>query len=691
MANLVSPGVSVTVTDESMFIPAAASTVPLFFIATADEKTRIDGVTPAAGTYEYDTVRTITSVKQSLDLFGVPRFIEDSAGNQHHGDARNEYGLFAINQFLGVGNLAYVVRANVNLNDNITDVRNMWDRKVQESSYILENLINAYMNEHNATNGYYPSTPGTAGFQTVDFGGVLVGTNAAGIAADGTYTISVTVDGGVTQTVSVALTTAATVNDVIAALNVATADASVTLVNGNLRFTSHTTGETSTIAVADGATNPLFVQLGTATIIPAVPGTPSPYKQTVTSSELISMAEESMAHVFASFSFRNTHDTFMDDVTVDPLLVFANGYSQPSTADYLGFDGFVADWANGGFGSVVPAEFTAQEAANMLISVADDYKFTREFRTYTSLGANDSARRVAITTALQATVNMNQEIRSENYEYNLILCPGYPEIADEMLALVADINDEALVIGDTPMDKDPEQLVAWAGTTDRQSSTHIAYYYPHSLASNIDGKNVLVSSSGTALRTITYSDNVSQLFFAPAGTRRGLVTGVSNVGYVSGQLGGPARFEETHLNLGQRNDMYKYFTNINPIVFIPGRGIIVMGQKTSAPDASALDRINVSRLIKYIKRQLRKNTLSFVFEPNDQLTRDNIKAVVENFLGDLVVKRGLYDFAVLCDESNNTPDRIDRNELYVDIALKPTKAAEFVYIPIRVVATGADI
>lgn len=116
-----------------------------------------------------------------------------------------------------------------------------------------------------------------------------------------------------------------------------------------------------------------------------------------------------------------------------------------------------------------------------------------------------------------------------------------------------------------------------------------------------------------------------------------------------------------------------------------------MGQKTSASVPSAMDRVNVSRLMKYIKRQLRRYTLSFLFEPNDQLTRNNLKAVVDGFLGDLIVKRGLYDFATICDESNNTPDRIDRNEMYIDVILKPVKAAEFIYIPIRIVATGASI
>ena len=266
-----------------------------------------------------------------------------------------------------------------------------------------------------------------------------------------------------------------------------------------------------------------------------------------------------------------------------------------------------------------------------------------------------------------------------------------------MVALSVDIQEEALVIADTPVEKTPDEIsnpgTGWAATTARQRSVHIAYYYPWALASNLDGVEVTVAPSGTALRTYAFSDNVSFLWFAPAGLRRGLITGVSNLGYVSGALGGPTEFVATALNLGQRDALYDSNNpagNINPLVFFPGQGFVVWGQKTSASAASAMDRVNVSRLIKYIKRQLRRNTLSFVFEPNDQLTRDNLKALVDNFLGDLIVKRGLYDFATVCDESNNTPDRIDRNEMYIDVALKPVKAAEFIYIPIRILSTGAE-
>lgn len=577
MANLVSPGVSVTVTDESFFIPAGARTVPLLFVASAAEKTQPDGITPAAGTYEHDVIRTVTSLKQSTELYGIPRFLEDTNGSPQHGDTRNEYGVFALNQFLGIGDLAYVIRANVNLNDDINSLRDVWDLKMQEAGFVLENLANQFLNEYNQSNGFVPMDVG--------------------------------------------------------------------------------------------------------------------YRVTITRTELLSLAATATVNVWDFSSFANSQASFSDDHTATPLDVFTNGYNNAPTGSYLGLAGIALDWETNSLGSTVGFEdqWTPSEAANTLLGASDDFKYTVEFLNETSLGANDAARRTAVVTALQASINSNTDIRSDIYEYNLVLCPGFYEVIDELLNLVVDISEEAMVIADTPFTMDPDDVVAWSATSQRKTSRNVAYYYPHGLASNLDGKNVFIAATGTALRTITYSDSVSELWFAPAGTRRGLVSGVDMVGYVSGTLGTPTTFVEVALNQGQRDNLYKYFTNFNPIVFFPTRGLLVWGQKTSAPDASALDRINVGRLVMYIKRQLRKNTMSFVFEPNDQLTRDNLKAMVDGFLGDLIVKRGLYDFATVCDESNNTPDRIDRNEMYIDIALKPVRAAEFIYIPIRIVATGAEI
>ncbi len=586
MAALISPGVSVTIVDESFYIPNTATTVPLFFIATADGKYQPDGVTLAAGTLESNTIRIVTSLKQSVELYGIPRFLSDSNGQQLHGDCRNEYGLFALNQYLSVGNYAYVVRADVNLNDNLLDVRDIWDTKVQEAAYVLENMANSFINNFNLANGYDPIDPG--------------------------------------------------------------------------------------------------------------------YKQTLNASEYNSLQTTAMANVWNTYTFTTLKPDFNDNHTAAPYKVYAAGYGSSPTGDFIGFDGMSSDWVTHGLGSIEPTEWTPSEAADGLINLANDFKYTTYFLNQTSLGANDAARRAAIVTSLQEAINLQTlgDITSESYEFNILACPGFPETTDELVNLNVVIEQEALVVGEVPMNLNPEAAVAWADNvygnrtdTPKAYKGHydLALYYPHGLASNLDGKDVYVAASGIAIKTITQSDNISELWFAPAGTRRGVVKGVSDVGYITGTLGSPTTFVPVALNKGQRDNMYKHFTNLNPITFFPTRGILIWGQKTQAPDASALDRVNVVRLLQYIKRSLRKNTMSFVFEPNDKLTRDNIKAMVDSFLSNLIVKRALYDFATVCDDSNNTPDTIDRNELYLDVALKPVRAAEFIYIPIRVVATGASI
>jgi phage tail sheath protein FI len=185
------------------------------------------------------------------------------------------------------------------------------------------------------------------------------------------------------------------------------------------------------------------------------------------------------------------------------------------------------------------------------------------------------------------------------------------------------------------------------------------------------------------LRTIVRSDEIAYPWLAPAGTRRGLVDNAARIGYVDSATG-----EFVTIATGQGVRDVLYTNNINPITFIPGVGIANYGNKTRAANPSALDRINVARLVAFIRGRLTEIAKTFVFEPNDQITRNEITNAITGLMQDLVVKRGIYDYLVVCDLSNNTPARIDRNELYVDIAIEPVKAVEFIYIPVRIKNTG---
>jgi len=617
MATLVSPGVSVTVINESFYIPAAAPTVPLLFVATRANKTQPDDVTPAAGTQESNIVRTVTSIGQSVQLYGVPYFWTDNAGNPFHGDARNEYGLFALNQFLGVGNVAYVVRANVDLTD------------------AAETFIGI-------------GVPVTSGGVFVGVGNGTIGSITATSAFVKPETISVIL------TSPTAFTVEGSVSGIIGFGTVGTpftsSKVNFTVTQGGTLFVA---GDYFDFDLVYAATTGPLVGNGTMTnISPLVDA----IAETITVDFTSSTAFTVEGSVSGPLGTGTVGTTFSDGTSHITFLITAG------TTPFLG-----------GIGG---SQFTLDLS---------------EINVFNPLGADDAAKRVAITTALSAAINSNTEVRSEIFEYNLIVAPGYPEVVDELLALSTDINDEAFVIADTPNNLNAEQTAAWAVTTGRKSGTSVAYYYPAGLASNLDGAEVTIAASGIALRTYAYSDQLSYVWFAPAGVSRGSVTGVARVGYVSGTLGQPTTFVELNLNNGQRDILYESYKNINPIVFFPGQGLIVWGQKTSAGAASALDRVNVVREVMYIKRSLRKGAFPFVFEPNDKITRDNLKAAADSFLNDVMAKRGLYDFVTLCDTSNNTPAVIDNNQLIMDVALKPVKAAEFIYIPIRVLSTGAQM
>ena len=148
-------------------------------------------------------------------------------------------------------------------------------------------------------------------------------------------------------------------------------------------------------------------------------------------------------------------------------------------------------------------------------------------------------------------------------------------------------------------------------------------------------------------------------------------------------------FVPVSLNEGQRDTLYN--VGINPIVYFTGAGLLNWGQKTRANAASAMDRINVARLVIYMRGQLDVLAKPYVFEPNDKITRDSLKGQVDQMLLELTGLRALYDSLSVCDTTNNTPATIDRNELHCSVFIKPVKAAEFIYIPITLKNTGASL
>jgi hypothetical protein len=273
--------------------------------------------------------------------------------------------------------------------------------------------------------------------------------------------------------------------------------------------------------------------------------------------------------------------------------------------------------------------------------------------------------------------------------------PNYPELQPNMVVLNADRGETGYIIGDTPMrlPADATAIQAWATNAAGATSTgeegcvtrntYLGLFYPSGITSDLSGNLVAVPSSHMMLRTFLRNDSVSYPWLAAAGTRRGTIDNATNIGYLDSATG---EFITIKTRVGIRDVLYINF--INPMVFFTGIGLLNYGNKTSFNSQSALDRTNVARLVAYIRRQLTIAARPFVFEPNDSITRQQIAAVVQSLFIDLVAKRGIYDYIVVCDESNNTPARIDRSELWIDVAIEPVKAAEFIYIPVRILNTG---
>ena len=305
------------------------------------------------------------------------------------------------------------------------------------------------------------------------------------------------------------------------------------------------------------------------------------------------------------------------------------------------------------------------------------------------------AQRQLIVQAMKSGIDTSLAAREEQAQFSLIAATAYPELMPNMVALSNERNNTLFVVGDTPMrlPNTGTALTAWATNNgglgfDNEdglvnASQYMATFYPSCQTTDLSGNPVVTAPSHMMMRTIIRSDAVSYPWFAPAGTRRGVVDNAIAIGYIDSQSG---EFQQINVGQGVRDVLYE--NDINPITFIPGVGITNFGNKTTTSITSALDRINVARLVAFLRGRLEEIGKLFLFEPNDTITRAEMTNAVNSLMIDLQAKRAIYDYLVVCDLSNNTPARIDRNEMWVDIAIEPVKAVEFIYIPLRIKNTG---
>ena len=208
-----------------------------------------------------------------------------------------------------------------------------------------------------------------------------------------------------------------------------------------------------------------------------------------------------------------------------------------------------------------------------------------------------------------------------------------------------------------------------------RNSSYAAMYHPWvQLGSPSLGRSVWVPPSVAVAGVYAFSDKVSHEWFAPAGLNRGTIDNATNV--------------QRKLTRSLRDDLYN--SNVNPIAQFPGQGVVIYGQKTLQKKSSALDRVNVRRLLIKLKKFIAGTSRFLVFEQNNTATRNRFLNIVNPYLEQVQSNSGLNVFKVVMDETNNTPDIVDRNQLYGQIFLQPTKTAEFIVLDFNVMRTGAS-
>jgi hypothetical protein len=266
---------------------------------------------------------------------------------------------------------------------------------------------------------------------------------------------------------------------------------------------------------------------------------------------------------------------------------------------------------------------------------------------------------------------------ADEFDINMVVTPGiirriHPTVTDRVIDMVESRQDAFYIADFVEVDKTIEDVVDQANQVD---TNYAATYYPW--VRTIDrNTNKLTSVPPSTLLPAVFAanDRLAAEWFAPAGLNRGGIIGAVNV--------------VNRLTHSERDDLYE--NKVNPIATFPGQGIVAYGQKTLQDRASALDRINVRRLLITVKKFVASTSRFLLFEQNTSETRNRFLNTVNPYFEAIQQRQGLFAFNVVMDESNNTPDVIDRNILAGQIFLQPAKTAEFIVIDFNILPTGAS-
>ncbi len=357
--------------------------------------------------------------------------------------------------------------------------------------------------------------------------------------------------------------------------------------------------------------------------------------------------------------------------------VFVSAVNRP-TPNYLDAAGIVGGVTAGAYSASLPrvgsGSFIGATGTNFEgISYAGGPKYYSDI----SLATNIQGLK-----AQDYTSSLNILNNTDQYNYNVLAFPGLTiaQGGDSTARVINTALDQAEERGNTIVLVDPENYgqtnsSTVAGRTDAYDNSFAAAYWPHCQVVDPDtGQRVFVPASTMVLGAYAKNDKLGEPWFAPAGVNRG---GLDNV----------IRTEKT-LTKTNRDTLYE--GRVNPIATFPNVGVVVFGQKTLQKQASALDRVNVRRLLINLKNVIGNIANDLVFEQNTTATRNSFVSQANAYLETVQQKQGLFAFKVVMDDSNNTPDVIDRNQMVGQLFIQPAKSAEFIILDFNILPTGAE-
>jgi len=367
--------------------------------------------------------------------------------------------------------------------------------------------------------------------------------------------------------------------------------------------------------------------------------------------------------------------TLMGGGTADPYLQTVGNYPNASrfvrvkqvnvkTPDYFDNSGVAKTAYTASIPT--PQSGTFGDAAGNILTGTGNY--------YDNISNTDSQGLVGgnYTDAINLLAN------KDDFRYNIITAPGLiydnASHATSLNSLIANTEERGDAIVVTDLKNYGATVIGATTTAASLDTSYAAAYWPWVQITDPDSRQLVWVPASTMIPGVyANNDRTSEAWFAPAGINRGGL--------------GSVRQAERKLTQANRDTLYT--GKVNPIATFPGRGVVVFGQKTLQNQASALDRVNVRRLLIELKGYISQVSDNLVFEQNTAATRNQFLSQVNPYLESVQQRQGLYAFKVVMDSSNNTADVIDRNQLVGAIYIQPTKTAEFIYLDFNILPTGA--